>query len=379
MRIGIVTGELSGDQLGGSLVAMLKKKYPDAIIEGIGGPRMQAAGFNSLYSMDALSLIGFLEIISKGFKILNIQRKIINHFKENPPDIFIGIDAPDFNLTVEKKLRQAGIKTIHYVSPKIWVWREYRIKKIRKATDKVLALLPFEVEYYRKRHDFEAIYVGHPLAKAIPVETDRAKYRKELGLDTCLPILSILPGSRTSEVSKLLPLFLTATQKLVDNGYKFQAVIPLAKPSLKPLLEKYQKQIDDLNIIVYEGQSHQVQKAADYCLLSSGTATLEAMLYKLPMVVGYKVNWLSAFLGRLFIGNHSYWAFPNILHKDEIIKEFIQEDCNIENLYQGVKRLFDDPQRNKYIISEFTKIHENMIVDTDEKIIEVLQAMIEKS
>ncbi|MFT5950738.1 MAG: lipid-A-disaccharide synthase [Francisella sp.] len=379
MRIGIVTGELSGDQLGGSLVAMLRQKYPDAIIEGIGGPRMQEVGFNSLYSMDALSLIGFLEIISKGFKILSIQRKIINHFKENKPDIFIGIDAPDFNLTVEKKLRQAGIKTIHYVSPKIWVWREYRIKKIRKATDKVLALLPFEVEYYRKRHNFEAIYVGHPLAKAIPIEIDKVKYRKELGLGTDLPILSILPGSRTSEVSRLLPLFLDATQKLVDNGYKFQAIIPLAKPSLKSLLGKHQKQIDDLGIIIYDGKSHEVQKAADYCLLSSGTATLEAMLYKLPMVGGYKLSWLSAFLGRLFIGKHSYWAFPNILHKNEIIKEVIQEDCTVDNLYLGVKRLFDDPQRNKEIISEFTKIHKSMVVDTDEKIIEVLQSMIKKS
>ena len=379
MRIGIVAGELSGDQLGGSLVALLRQKYPDAIIEGIGGPKMQAAGFKSLYSMDVLSLIGFLEIVSKGFKILGIQRKIINHFKENKPDIFIGIDAPDFNLTVEKKLRQAGIKTIHYVSPKIWVWREYRIKKIRKATDKVLAILPFEVEYYRKRHNFEAIYVGHPLAKAIPVEIDKLNSRKELGIECDLPILSILPGSRTSEVSRLLPLFLAATQKLVDNGYKFQAIIPLAKPSLKPLFEQYQKQIDSLGIIIYEGRSHTVQKAADYCLLSSGTATLEAMLYKLPMVVGYKLSWLSAFIGKLLVGNHSYWAFPNILHKSEIIKEFIQDDCTVENLYQEVKRLFDDPQRNKEIIHEFTKIHKSMIVDTDEKVVEVLQAMIEKS
>ena len=378
MRIGIVTGELSGDQLGGSLVAILKQKYPDAIIEGIGGPKMKAAGFNSLYSMDELSLIGFIEILSKGFKILSIQRKIIKHFKENKPDIFIGIDAPDFNLTVEKKLKEAGIKTIHYVSPKIWVWREYRIKKIRKATDKVLALLPFEVEYYRKRHNFEAIYVGHPLAKAIPVEPNKAKYRKELGLKTDLPILSVLPGSRTSEVSKLLPLFLDTIEKLVESGYKFQAIIPLAKPSLKPLLEKYQNKIDGLGIIVYEGQSHLIQKAADYCLLSSGTATLEAMLYKLPMVVAYKVKWLSAFLGRLFIGNHSYWAFPNILHKSEIIKEYIQEDCTVQALYQEVKRLFDDQQRNEEIIAEFTKIHKSMIVDTDEKIVEVLQAMLEK-
>ena len=378
MRIGIVVGELSGDQLGGSLVAMLRQKYPDAIIEGIGGPKMQAAGFKSLYSMDELSLIGFLEIISKGFKILGIQRKIINHFKENKPDIFIGIDAPDFNLTVEVRLREAGVKTIHYVSPKIWVWREYRIKKIRKATDKVLALLPFEVEYYRKRHDFEAIYVGHPLAKAIPIEIDKAKYRKELGLQMDLPILSILPGSRTSEVSRLLPLFLAATQKLVDSGYKFQAIIPLAKPSLKPLFEQYQKQIDSLGIIVYEGQSHQIQKAADYCLLSSGTATLEAMLYKLPMVVGYKLSWLSAFLGKLFVGNHSYWALPNIIHKSEIVKELIQNDCTVDNLYQEVKRLFDDQQRNEEIVSEFTRIHKGMIVDTDEKIVEVLQTIMEK-
>lgn len=211
MRIGIVAGELSGDQLGATLVEALKKKYPNAEIEGIGGPKMEAQGFKSLYPMDALSLIGFLEILSKGLSILNIRRKIIKYFKHNKPDIFIGIDAPDFNLTVEKKLRASGIKTIHYVSPKIWVWREYRIKKIRKATDKILAILPFEVEYYKNRHNFEAIYVGHPLAKNISLEIDRSKYKKRLGLENVeLPILSVLPGSRTTEVTRLLPLFLDA-------------------------------------------------------------------------------------------------------------------------------------------------------------------------
>ncbi|MCL4110946.1 UNVERIFIED_CONTAM: hypothetical protein GTU68_030138 [Idotea baltica] len=376
MRIGIVVGELSGDQLGCSLVAALKQKYPNAIIEGIGGPKMQAEGFISHYSMDQLSLIGFMEIISKGFKILAIQRKMINYFKQNKPDIFIGIDAPDFNLTVERKLRQVGIKTIHYVSPKIWVWREYRIKKIRKATDKVLALLPFEVEYYRKRHDFEAIYVGHPLAKSIPIEIDKQKYRDKLGLKNDLPILSILPGSRTSEVSRLLPLFLEATQKLKEGGYKFQAVIPLAKQTLQPLFDEYKSQINNLDIKVIDGQSHELQMAADFSLLSSGTATLEAMLYKLPMVVGYKLSKLSAFLGRLFVGSHSYWAFPNILHKSEIIKELIQENCTVENLYFELKRLFDDKDRNQMIQKEFTKIHKSMIVDTDEKILEVLDTII---
>ncbi|KEI34688.1 lipid-A-disaccharide synthase [Francisella sp. W12-1067] len=377
MRIGIVAGELSGDQLGGTLVAKLKERYPDAIIEGIGGPKMEASGFKSLYPMDALSLIGFLEIISKGWQILNIRRKIINHFKQTKPDVFIGIDAPDFNLTVERKLRAAGIKTIHYVSPKIWVWREYRIKKIRKATDKILAILPFEVDYYKKRHNFEAIFVGHPLAKNISINIDRANYRKELGLgDISLPILSVLPGSRSNEVSRLLPLFLEALQKLVDSGYRFQAVMPLAKPSLQSIFDQYDEQIQKLNIKVFNAKSHDILKASDYSLLASGTATLEAMLCKLPMVVGYKVSALSAFLGRLLIGNHSFWAFPNILHKSEIIKELIQEDCTVDNLYQELRRLFDDKQRNDYITREFTSIHENMIVDTDQKIVGILDSII---
>lgn len=381
MRIGIVAGELSGDQLGGTLVKALKHKYPDAVIEGIGGPKMQAAGFKSLYPMDALSLIGFFEIISKGLSILGIRKKIINHFKQNRPDIFIGIDAPDFNLTVEKDLRAAGIKTIHYVSPKIWVWREYRIKKIRKATDKILAILPFEVDYYKKRHNFEAIYVGHPLTKDIPVNIDRTIYKKNLGLnDVSLPILSVLPGSRSTEVTRLLPLFLDALDKLAKEGYKFQAIMPLAKPSLEPLFDKYQEQIDNLGIKVYKTNSHDVLKASDLSLLASGTATLEAMLYKLPMVVGYKLSTISAFLGRLLVGSHSYWAFPNILHKSEIIKELIQEDCTVDNLFIELKKLFDDKQRNDYIVQEFKKIHKSMIVDTDDKIIEVLDAMLlEKS
>ncbi|WP_150466629.1 lipid-A-disaccharide synthase [Francisella sp. SYW-9] len=381
MRIGIVAGELSGDQLGGTLVKALRQKYPDAIIEGIGGPKMQAQGFKSLYPMDSLSLIGFFEIISKGLSILAIRKKIINHFKQNRPDIFIGIDAPDFNLTVEKDLRAAGIKTIHYVSPKIWVWREYRIKKIRKATDKILAILPFEVDYYKKRHNFEAIYVGHPLAKDIPVKIDRSSYRENLGLsDISLPILSVLPGSRSTEVTRLLPLFLNALDKLVKAGYSFQAIMPLAKPSLEPLFDKYKEQIDNLGIQVYKTNSHDVLKASDFSLLASGTATLEAMLCKLPMVVGYKLSTISAFLGRLLVGSHSYWAFPNILHKSEIIKELIQEDCTADNLFIELRKLFDDKQRNDYIVQEFEKIHESMIVDTDDKIIEVLDTMLlEKS
>ena len=380
MRIGIVAGELSGDQLGGTLVKVLKLRYPDATIEGIGGPKMAAVGFKSLYSMDALSLIGFLEIISKSLRILSIRSKIINYFKQNKPDIFIGIDAPDFNLTVEKELRAAGIKTIHYVSPKIWVWREYRIKKIRKATDKILAILPFEVGYYKKRHNFEAIYVGHPLAKNIPIHIDRAKYKEKLGLENnSLSILSVLPGSRTTEVTRLLPLFLTALQKLVDAGYKFKAIMPLAKSSLKPLFAKYKEQIDDLGIEVFEASSHEVLKASDLSLLASGTATLEAMLCKLPMVVGYKLSWLSAFIGKMLIGNHSYWAFPNILHKSEIVKELIQEDCTADNLFSELKRLFDDKKRNDHIVKEFEKIHTEMVIDTESKIIEVLDIMIEKS
>lgn len=310
MRIGIVAGELSGDQLGATLVEALKKKYPNAEIEGIGGPKMEAHGFKSLYPMDALSLIGFLEILSKGFSILNIRRKIIKYFKHNKPDIFIGIDAPDFNLTVEKKLRASGIKTIHYVSPKIWVWREYRIKKIRKATDKILAILPFEVEYYKNRHNFEAIYVGHPLAKNISLEIDRSKYKKRLGLENVeLPILSVLPGSRTTEVTRLLPLFLDAIEKLQESGYKFKAIMPLAKPSLKPIFDQYNSQIRSLGIEVLETNSHDVLKASDLSLLASGTATLEAMLCKLPMVVGYKLSKLSAFIGRILIRGHSYWLF----------------------------------------------------------------------
>ncbi|MBK2094417.1 lipid-A-disaccharide synthase [Francisella philomiragia] len=380
MRIGIVAGELSGDQLGATLVEALKKKYPNAEIEGIGGPKMEAQGFKSLYPMDALSLIGFLEILSKGLSILNIRRKIIKYFKHNKPDIFIGIDAPDFNLTVEKKLRASGIKTIHYVSPKIWVWREYRIKKIRKATDKILAILPFEVDYYKNRHNFEAIYVGHPLAKNISLEIDRSKYKKRLGLENVkLPILSVLPGSRTTEVTRLLPLFLDAIEKLQESGYKFKAIMPLAKPSLKPIFDQYNSQIRSLGVEVLETNSHDVLKASDLSLLASGTATLEAMLSKLPMVVGYKLSKLSAFIGRILIRGHSYWAFPNILHKSEIIKELIQEDCTVDNLFYELKRLFDDKQRNSYIVQEFKKIHEHMVVDTEEKIIEVLDSIIEKS
>ena len=338
---------------------------------------MIANGFNSMYPMDALCLIGLFEILSSGIKILNIRRNIINYLKKNKPDIFIGIDAPDFNLTVERKLKESGIKTIHYVSPKIWVWREYRVKKIRKATDSILAILPFEEKYYRERHNFKAIFVGHPLAKSIPLRIDKSIYREELGLSNLnLPLLSVLPGSRKTEVSKLLPVFLDSIEKLVEDGYKFHVLMPIAKPSLNDIFDKYKDKIDLLPITLFDGKSHEILKASDYCLLSSGTATLEAMLCKLPMVVTYKLSTISAFVARLLIKGHSYFAFPNIFYGDEIVSELIQEDFNANNIVREVKRLFDDQSRNNKIIDEFDKLHEGMIIDTDLKIIDEIEKII---
>lgn len=381
MRIGIIAGELSGDQLGFSLVKKLKELYPNSIIEGIGGPKMIENGFNSLYPMDILSVIGLFEILSKALQIFKLRRNIINHFKVNKPDIFIGIDAPDFNLGIEKVLRKLGIKTIHYVSPKIWAWREYRIKKVKQATDTLLAIFPFEEEYYKNNHNFKSTFVGHPLAKAIPIVfNNRDKYRKIFGFNSSdtIPILSILPGSRYNEVKKLLPLLLSAIKKLKDDGYIFHKIMPLAKSSLSTIFDKYKKQIDSLDIKVYEGRSHEILKASNFCLLASGTATLEAMLFKLPMVVVYKVSKILAFIARLLVNNHSYFAFPNIFYKDEIVKELIQENCTVENIYLELKRLFQDKERNAFIIKNFKVIHQGMIIDTNEKILLELKPFLEK-
>ena len=290
LRIGIVAGEVSGDILGAGLVRELKALYPNAEFEGIAGPKMQAEGCKTLFDMEELSVMGLVEVLSRIRRLLHVRKTIVNHFKTNPPDVFIGIDAPDFNLGVESRLKKAGIKTVHYVSPTVWAWREKRIHKIAKATNLVLGLFPFEQAVYEK-YQVPYQFVGHTLAEDVPVEPDQAKARAMLDVDGCEHVLALLPGSRRKEVEFLLDTFIQSACLLNERVSGLRVLIPVVNRERKAQVETYIKENKpDLDIQLVIGHSRDVMIASDAVLLASGTATLEAMLCKRPMVVAYKMT-----------------------------------------------------------------------------------------
>lgn len=325
IRIGILAGESSGDILGAGLMQALKARHPHIRFEGIGGPLMEAQGLVSRVPMERLSVMGLVEPLKRLPELLRIRSELVGHFIANPPAVFIGIDSPDFNLGVELKLRAAGIKTVHYVSPSVWAWRRRRIHKIAKAADLMLTLFPFEVEVYRQ-HQVPVCCVGHPLADVIPLEPDRAHARSELNLPATGRVLALLPGSRVSEVSRLAPPFLQATELMMARDPSLHILLPIATPACLATLEAlpvFQQLWQHRNFHVLNGQSRLAMEAADGVLLASGTATLEALLFKLPMLVCYRMAPLSyAIISRLL--KVPYFSLPNLLAGERLVDELVQ-------------------------------------------------------
>lgn len=362
LRIGIVAGEPSGDELGATLIAAIKKKYPDVIVEGIGGEKLISEGCRSLFDMERLSVMGLFEILGRYFELLGIQKKIKQYFIKHPPDIFIGIDAPDFNLSIEKHLKKHGIKTVHYVSPSVWAWREGRLKTIKQAVDLILTLFPFEENYYKK-HNIPVKFVGHPLAHHISMYNDSEEARKLLKFDVKSPMLALLPGSRRSEISRLTEPFIKAAISLKQTIPDLQISVALRDDKAKQFFESIAKDLlQNIELTIITGKTQNVIQAADCVLLASGTATLETMLIKRPMVVAYKANPFTYWLIKPLL-KIPYVSLPNLIAGKKLVPEFLQNDCTPENLAESLFIYFNDYSNKERIKQEFTKLHESLILN----------------
>jgi len=350
----MVAGEDSGDQLGAELIEALRANHPDAKFVGVGGPRMRTAGLDAWHDIAELSVMGLAEVLRHLPRLLRLRASLARRLIALRPTVFIGIDAPDFNFGLEKRLKRTGIPTVHYVSPSIWAWREGRAEKIGQSTDSVLCLFPMEPPLYAK-HGVNARFVGHPLADRFPLVPDREAARRELGLDADAPVLAVLPGSRLSEIHRLGATFLNASRRVAAEIPNLQIVIPAANPQCRAALEKLQR---DPGPVLVDGHAHRAMVAADVVLLASGTAALEAMLAKRPMVVGYRIASLThALVKGLGMLKTNVYALPNVLAGKMLVPELMQHDCTPEKLADAVIKLFRDTNHRDELMHEFERMH----------------------
>lgn len=371
MRVAIVAGELSGDRLGAGLIRALRKHWPTATFEGIGGPAMQAEGFESLYPMEKLSVMGLVEVVRHLPELLGIRRELANRYTTQRPDVFIGIDSPDFNLGLEQRLRRAGVKTVHYVSPTIWAWRRGRLRTVRRAVDLMLALFPFEAQFY-EQVGVPAAYVGHPAADRYPLVHDVTAARARLDLNGSAPVVALLPGSRRSEVMHLAPEFATAVAQLHAELPECRFVAAMATPELAV---HFREVLDthglSERVQVLEGQSDAAMGAADVVLAASGTVTLEAMLLKRPTVVAYKVAPVTHWLLRRMI-RVNYIALPNLLANAELMPELIQNEATGQRMAEAVTRLLRSREAARGQQARWDEIHRILRRDADTQAAEAI-------
>ena len=363
--IALVAGEASGDTLGSGLIKALKTRFPNARFIGIGGPRMLAEGMHSQVPMERLSVMGLVEVLGRLRELLRIRRDLVSYLKSEKPDVFIGIDAPDFTLGVEQQLRDAGIPTVHYVSPSVWAWREKRVLGIRKSTDLMLTLFPFEEDVYR-RHDVSVCCVGHTLADQIPLQPDRRAARELLGLPQDKRILALMPGSRNGELRKLGGLFLKTAAWCLRRQPDLVFVMPCASADRRQQMNAIVADSGlELPLTLFDGHSHEVLAACDAVLIASGTATLEAMLFKRPMVVAYRMAGLTfRILKRLVKVGHV--SLPNLLARREVAPEFLQDAATPEAMGEALlERLLPTPEREA-TQQVFIELHESLRRDADQ-------------
>jgi lipid-A-disaccharide synthase len=358
----MVAGEASGDLLAGLLLDGLRHRWPGLQAQGIGGPQMAARGFEAWWPHDKLAVRGYVEVLRHYREIAGIREKLKQRLLQSPPQAFIGVDAPDFNLDLEAALKERGIKTVQFVCPSIWAWRAGRTEKIRRSADHVLCLFPFEPDLLA-RHDIAATFVGHPLANVIPLEPDRAAARRALGLEQDDLVLAILPGSRASEISYLAATFFATAALLQKARPGVKLVVP-AIPALRGAITDAARAAGlACGLLILDGQSHAALAACDLTLIASGTATLEAALFKRPMVIAYKVNWLSYQI-MLRQALQPWIGLPNILCGEFVVPEFIQHEANPQALAMACLDWLEAPARISAVQEKFRSLHTSLQRDT---------------
>ncbi|KGD65658.1 lipid A disaccharide synthase [Alcanivorax nanhaiticus] len=374
--IALIAGEASGDILGAGLMQSLQARYPGARFIGVGGSEMAAAGLDSLFPMEKLSVMGITEVLAHLPELLRLRKQLVRFLLEQQPDVVIGIDSPDFTLPIARRLHERGLKTVHYVSPSVWAWRQGRIKGIKKSIDLMLCLLPFEARFYED-HQVPVAFVGHPLADRVPLQTDTPAARKALGLRSDDTLLAVLPGSRGGEVGQLMPVFLDAMVALNASRPALRFVIPAANAARREQIETLLEQAPDLPVTLVDGESRTVMAAADVILMSSGTATLEGLLVGKPMVVGYRVGKVTYAIARRLVKSE-FVSLPNLLCREAMVPELIQDDLTCDAIVAEVNRWLDNPAQAQALVSRFQAVHEQLRGGASEKAADAVSQLLER-
>lgn len=378
MKLGILAGEASGDLLGQGLIKALRLSYPDLMVSGVGGPAMIQAGCHSLYEMERLSVMGFFEPLMRIHELLKMRSGLAHYFIENKPDVFIGIDSPDFNLGLEIKLRKAGIPVIHYVSPSVWAWRQKRIHKIAKATDLVLTLFPFEVDFYQKHH-VPACFVGHPLADLIPLQIDKLAARQRLALDPHVTYVALLPGSRRNELKNMGELFIATAKKCLQQNPQIQFITSAINAARDAEFKAIcQRVAPEFPIHFFMGKSHDVMAASDVVLVTSGTATLETMLFKRPMAIVYRVGNVTFQIAKRLI-KLPFIGLPNLLAKESLVPEFIQDAATPDAIANALLDYIHYPEKAQALEKTFLAIHQELRRQANEQAASAVKRLINQS
>ena len=379
LRIGIVVGEVSGDQLGAGLIRALQAQHRGVHVEGVAGPAMREAGCEVWEDAESLAVMGLVEPIRVLPRLLRLRRSLVKRWSENPPDVFVGIDAPDFNLGLEQALRKRGITTVHYVSPTVWAWRQGRVRKVARAVDKVLCIFPFEEKFY-EAHDVAAEFVGHPLADNIDTDIDVAAQRSQLGL-TAEKIVAVMPGSRGNEIARLGPVFAQACARLLEWYPGIAFVSPMVSPGLRQVFEGHIEQAGIAgHIKLIDGNADSAIAAADVVLLASGTASLQTALLGKPMVAAYKLSPLTHLLHRWFkLVKVKHFAMPNLLTDEPLVPEFLQDGATPEALAAAVADLLDDADRRAEIERNFIALRADLARGAQQQAAKAILDLAEKA